>query len=77
MNRFFDKEWERVQTEKLIQKHEERVAKLETKLTKKGVIALLQKNPKPIPEKMVTIIAAVGRNRALGKDNDLIWHSAG
>lgn len=23
---------------------------------------------------MVTIIAAVGRNRALGKDNDLIWH---
>ena len=23
---------------------------------------------------MVTIIAAVGRNRALGKNNDLIWH---
>ena len=23
---------------------------------------------------MITIIAAVGRNRALGKDNDLIWH---
>lgn len=23
---------------------------------------------------MVTIIAALGRNRALGKDNDLIWH---
>ncbi len=38
MNRFFNKDWERIQTEKLIQKHEDRVAKLEAKLTKKGVI---------------------------------------
>ena len=38
MNRFFDKEWERVQTEKLLRKHEARVAKLETKLEKKGVL---------------------------------------
>ena len=45
MNRFFDKEWERVQTEKLIQKHEERVAKLETKLTKKGVISPAEESP--------------------------------
>ena len=39
MNRFFDKDWERIQTEKLIKKHEERVSKLETKLTKKGLIS--------------------------------------
>lgn len=39
MNRFFDKEWERVQTEKLIQKHETKVTKLENKLTKKGLIS--------------------------------------
>lgn len=39
MNRFFGKEWERIQTEKLIQKHEEKVAKLESKLTKKGLIS--------------------------------------
>ncbi len=39
MNRFFDKEWERVQTEKLIEKHEEKLVKLEKKLTKKGLIA--------------------------------------
>ena len=45
MNRFFDKEWERVQTEKLIKKHEERVAKLETKLTKKGVISSPEESP--------------------------------
>jgi dihydrofolate reductase len=23
---------------------------------------------------MITIIAAIGKNRELGKDNDLIWH---
>ena len=36
MDRFFDKEWERIQTEKLLKKHEARVAKLERKLEKKG-----------------------------------------
>lgn len=35
-NRFFDKEWERVQTEKLIQKHNSKVDKLEKSLEKKG-----------------------------------------
>ena len=39
MNRFFGKDWERVQTEKLIQKHEVKVAKLETKLVKKGLLS--------------------------------------
>lgn len=38
MNRFFNKEWERVQTEKLIQKHEAKLAKLEAKLEKTGVL---------------------------------------
>ena len=34
--RFFDKEWERVQTDKLIEKHNSKVEKLEKKLEKKG-----------------------------------------
>ena len=38
IDRFFGKEWERVQTEKLIKKHQEKVAKLETKLEKSGVL---------------------------------------
>ncbi len=35
-NRFFDKEWERVQTDKLIEKHNSKVEKLEKKLERKG-----------------------------------------
>ena len=42
MNRFFDKDWERIQTEKLIQKHEKKVVKLEKKLTKEGLIPPLE-----------------------------------
>ncbi len=34
-NRFFDKEWERIQTEKLIEKHNSKVGKLEKTLEKK------------------------------------------
>lgn len=38
MNRFFGKEWERIQTEKLIQKHGKKLEKLEAKLDKSGVL---------------------------------------
>ena len=38
MNRFFGKDWERVQTEKLMEKHRVRVEKLESKLLKKGLL---------------------------------------
>jgi hypothetical protein len=38
LNRFFGKEWERVQTEKLIKKHGEKLDKLEAKLDKSGVL---------------------------------------
>ncbi len=36
-NRFFGKEWERIETEKLVEKHEIMKEKLETKLENKGV----------------------------------------
>lgn len=36
MNRFFGKDWERIQTEKLIEKHKNKVDKLEVKLEKSG-----------------------------------------
>jgi len=38
MGRFFGKEWERTQTEKLLIKHDAKVAKLESKLEKKGIL---------------------------------------
>lgn len=36
MKRFFDKNWERIETEKLIQKHAKKSEKLEEKLEKSG-----------------------------------------
>jgi len=44
MNKFFDKDWERLQTEKLIQKHKEKVDKLEVKLEKSGAFNNLEDN---------------------------------
>ncbi len=46
IKRFFDKDWERVQTEKLIEKHNKRLEKLEKGLVKKGVITPEQ----PLPD---------------------------
>ena len=44
MNKFFDKDWERLQTEKLIQKHKDKVDKLEVKLEKSGAFNNLEDN---------------------------------
>ncbi len=76
-NKFFGKEWVRLETEKLIKKHETKTEKLEKKLIKKGVISISDKTPTNIKkksEKVITIIAALGKHRELGKNNQLIWH---
>lgn len=44
MNRFFGKEWERIQTENLIQKHKVKLDKLEAKLDKTGVLKNTESN---------------------------------
>jgi hypothetical protein len=44
MNRFFGKDWERLQTEKLIEKHKEKLNKLEVKLEKSGAFDDLEDN---------------------------------
>lgn len=44
MNRFFGKDWERLQTEKLIKKHKEKLDKLEVKLEKSGAFDDLEDN---------------------------------
>lgn len=44
-NRFFGKEWERIQTEKLVEKHNKKLAKLEGKLIKNRIITPLDKLP--------------------------------
>jgi len=44
MSRFFGKEWERLETEKLIQKHTKKVEKLESKLQASGALDKLDSN---------------------------------
>lgn len=44
MSRFFGKDWERIETEKLIKKHQAKLEKLETRLEKKGVFDPLPKD---------------------------------
>ena len=44
MNRFFGKEWERIQTENLIQKHKQKLDTLEAKLEKTGVLKNTESN---------------------------------
>lgn len=44
-NRFFGKDWERIQTEKLVEKHNKKLAKLEGKLIKNRIITPLDKLP--------------------------------
>jgi dihydrofolate reductase len=77
--KFFDDEWERIQTEKLILKHEKKVLELEKKLQKQGVLPRPKKEKKGLfsffkKKNSPTIIAAIGQNNELGKDNNLIWH---
>ncbi len=43
--RFFNKDWERIQTEKLLEKHNDKLKKLEKGLVKKGIITPNDKLP--------------------------------
>ncbi|MDY7396275.1 dihydrofolate reductase [Aureibaculum sp. 2210JD6-5] len=77
-NKFFGKEWERIETEKLIKKHNMKSEKLEKKIIKSGVLTSidepLSSTKKKITKNSVTIIAAIGKHRELGKNNKLLWH---
>ncbi|MFD0965092.1 dihydrofolate reductase [Pseudofulvibacter geojedonensis] len=72
-NRFFGKEWERIQTEKILAKHDKKVAKLEKTVLKEHHIQEEITSRKQ-DQQVITIIAAAAENNELGKDNKLIWH---
>lgn len=77
-NKFFGKDWERKETDKLIQKHQKKVKKLEKKLLKNGTISKKieekSENTEEEPQKNVTLIAVVDYDNGLGKDNELLCH---
>jgi dihydrofolate reductase len=73
MNRFFGKEWERVQTDKILAKHDKKIIKLEKKvlkeIKKEEKVSDYQKS-----KQVITLIVAAGTNNEIGKNNKLIWH---
>jgi dihydrofolate reductase len=73
MNRFFGKEWERVQTDKILAKHDKKVVKLEKKVLKEVKVQEKVSNYQK-SKQTITLIAAAGNNNEIGKDNKLIWH---
>lgn len=85
--RFMGKEWERKQTEKLVAKQAKKIEKIKKKLeretqfkaesefyTEQKKVTQTQPKTEPKKQQTVTLIAAIARDNALGKDNDLIWH---
>ena len=72
-NRFFGKEWERINTDKILSKHDKKIIKLEKKVLKEAnileEITTYQKD-----KQVITLIAAAAENNEIGKDNKLIWH---
>ncbi|PHR71171.1 MAG: dihydrofolate reductase [Lutibacter sp.] len=78
--RFMGKDWERKQTEKLVAKQEKRIKKIKIKLEREAQHKAEsqfyneQEKKQSKPKQIITLIAAIANNNALGKDNDLIWH---
>ncbi|RZN77178.1 MAG: dihydrofolate reductase, partial [Winogradskyella sp.] len=83
-NKFMGKDWEKQQLDKLVAKQQQRINKLEERLSTKDTGVTKAKVIKEIKTPIVTskknknseltIIVAAGENNAIGKDNDLIWH---
>lgn len=78
-NKFMNKEWEKEQIAKLVEKQRTRVEKLKTELKKEDQhIAETEIYQEQLQAKQnvhnLTMIVAAGEDNAIGKDNDLIWH---
>lgn len=78
-HKFMGKDWEKNQLETLFAKQQQRINKLKEKFAKEEkLIAQSEafneaKNISKNKDKL-TIVAAVGENDAIGKNNKLIWH---
>jgi dihydrofolate reductase len=76
-HKFMGKEWEQQQLDKLVAKQKERISQLEkTVMTQETLVdeAITIEEKKTKVVKGLTIIAAVGENDEIGRNNQLIWH---
>lgn len=71
---FMGKAWEAQQMEFLIEKQATKVEKIKRSMDKEATLKANAEWEREKQQKNITIIAAVGENNALGKDNKLIWH---
>ena len=80
-DRFMGRAWERRQLQKLVAKQQARIKQMETEMKNDEILMIESEPPRVLEDsalsesgKVLTIIAAVGKNNELGKDNALIWH---
>ncbi len=76
--RLLGQEWEKQQLEKLVALQRDKIEKLKSKPQKEEALIAdsnrFNKDSKSDRKQELTIIAAVGENNAIGKNNQLIWH---
>ena len=70
--KFLGVEWERRQREKLVELQKERIAALQKEIETEFPLSKINKKKRLM--QTITMIAAIGENNELGKDNDLLWH---
>lgn len=71
---FMGKAWETQQMEFLLEKQATKVEKIKRSMDKEAALKATAEWEREKQQKNITIIAAVGENNSLGKDNKLIWH---
>ena len=72
-HKFLGKEWETKQLNKLVSIQKSRIAELKNQVEKDYPLPVNTEKKTKVSNGL-TLIAAVGENDALGKDNQLIWH---
>ena len=72
-HKFMGKQWEEKQLNILVSKQKSRIEELKAKVEKEHPLPVTPEKKTKV-HKGLTLIAAVGENDALGKNNQLIWH---
>lgn len=76
--RILGPEWEKKQYERLVQKQQDRIKQLQSKVDRTHPISnpnmSIPMTSQKTSHRVITMIAAAGENNALGKDGGIVWH---